>query len=163
MRPPILCLCILFLGCRPPEDDDAKETGSAGSASDGLDCTEIGCVDGFSGQFAPAFTAAGAYVFTLDLDGAGSTCAGTLPFNDDFSCDGALGVTLSGTALPPSDQSLPGFQIMQTDFATLQLTVTRDGAEEASWTLTPEWETYAPNGPECGPVCTSAGAELSWP
>ena len=163
MHRPLLILCALTFGCIPDGETAAKESGAAGSRSGGIDCTEIGCADGFSGQFSPAFTAAGAYVFTLALDGAVSTCAGTLPFNDDFSCDGALGLTLSGTALPPSDQSLPGFEIRQIDFATLQLTVTRDGTEEASWTVTPTWDTVAPNGPECGPVCTTAGAELTWP
>lgn len=163
MNPRMLLLSLMTLGCRPAEETSTKETGSGGSWTDGMDCTEIGCVDGFSGEFSPAFTTPGAYAFTLDLDGSVSTCAGSLPLNDDFNCDGALGVTLSGSALPDSEHSLPGFQILQFDFVTLQLTVTRDGTEEASWTVTPEWETFAPNGPECGPVCTSAGARLSWP
>ena len=163
MNPRVLLLIMMTLGCRPAEETSAKETGSAGSWTDGMDCTEIGCMDGFNGEFAPAFTTPGAYVFTLNLEGSVSTCAGSLPLNDDFNCDGALGVTLSGSALPDSEHSLPGFQILQFDFVTLQLTVTRDGTEEASWTVTPEWEAFAPNGPECGPVCTSAGASLSWP
>ena len=155
-----ILLSLILIACGTDDDGEGKDS-SSGTTMPG--CTEIGCVDGFNGVFSPAFTAPGAYVFTVDIDGAVSTCAGNLPFDGDFACDGDLGVNLSGTALPDDEHSLPGFYLSPTEFAELQLMVERDGVEEAAWTLSPEWSTFQPNGPGCEPTCTSAGADLSWP
>jgi len=153
---------VLSPACRPGESPGSDKDSAPGIGT-GLDCGGIACEDGFNGAFAPAFTVHGAYVFTADIDGAVSTCAGSLPLGGDFACDGELQLTRSGSALPDDEHSLPSFLIYQAGFSTLNLTVTRDGVEEASWSESPEWELYQPNGADCGPTCTVAGATLSWP
>ena len=155
-----LFLSLILIACNTGEVGEEKDS-DFGTTMPG--CTEIGCADGFNGEFSPAFTTQGAYVFPLDLDGVTSSCTGSLPLNDGFSCDGDLGVSQSGSALPDDEHSLPGFYVSRYDFAQLQLTVERDGVEVASWSVSPEWSTFQPNGPECGPTCTSASANLSWP
>ncbi|MGC6493707.1 MAG: hypothetical protein ACON5B_12795 [Myxococcota bacterium] len=128
-----------------------------------LDCTEIGCSDGLDGMFSPAFTAQGAYVFTLEAEGFTSTCTGQLPLDEDFVCKGDLQVTRSGSALPDSEHSLPSFRIFSSGFAEFSLTVTLDGAEVASWNVSPQWDTIQPNGAGCDPICDVADVTLSWP
>ena len=147
-------LAVAYLPGRP--DGNAKDSFVGG-------CSLIGCADGFSGSFSPPFTAAGEYVVTADIDGQESTRAGRLPLGEDWVGEGDLQLSLSGSALPDDQHSLPGFFLPQAGFSTLEMTVTHDGMEVARWSLSPDWEVIQPNGPGCGPTCTVAGASLSWP
>ena len=59
-----------------------------GKDSGGVDCTQIGCVDGLTLQMKA--TDPGDWMFELELDGTLVTCTATLPFPDDLSgmgCD----------------------------------------------------------------------------
>jgi hypothetical protein len=151
-----ISLALLTLACSET-DAPAGDPTDSGSV---LGCTEIGCSDGFAGTFSPELEEQGSYLFTLDLDGVRSTCTVTLPIIASESCDGPLQISRSGSALPESEHSLPGFMIFSSDFSTYTLTIERDGVEILSWTEEPEWETYQPNGEGCEPICESAGSTL---
>lgn len=157
------CLLFPLAACRPATDAAPKESGLGIGGTSGIDCTEIGCADGYSGEFSPPFTTAGDYEFTLSLDGDPSSCQGSLPIRDDFTCEGVLQLTVSGSALPDDEHSLPGFFVYRTDFSELVLTVTRDGVEAARWEERPEWVVSQPNGPDCEPTCTQAASTFRRP
>ena len=129
----------------------------------GITCTEIGCSDSFTGQFQPELDAQGEYVFTLDLDGALTTCSVSLPLVDEQSCGGVLQISRSGSALPASEHSIPGFTIFDTGFASYTLTIELDGVELISWTESPEWEIIQPNGEGCEPICEVASSTVVLP
>ena len=142
---------------------DEKEPASDSGVDFGYDCTEIGCTDGLQGEFQPELKTQGTYVFTLDLDGAVSTCSLTLPIVDSESCTGALQITRSGSALADSEHSLPSFRIDEIGFTSYTLTAELDGTELFSVTEEPDWELVHPNGEECGPTCEIASTTVAVP
>ncbi|MCB9758921.1 MAG: hypothetical protein H6739_03705 [Alphaproteobacteria bacterium] len=131
----------------------------------GLACTDIGCIDGLEIRFETDGWPAGRYVVALDLDGATETCTATLPFGDspDDGCDGEASLSLIGTRLPAAQQAIGGVWLTRTDLSAVGLTLSRDDAVLVETTLTPEYETLAPNGEACGPVCRYASEAVVVP
>ncbi|XXX74016.1 hypothetical protein WMF30_40855 [Sorangium sp. So ce134] len=151
----------------------AAGTPSTGSSPDDgepppdRDCTNIGCIDGFSLRLmANQPWTAGAYRFVIIADGETTTCEGKLPLPDcaagpALTCSGPrLLIGESGCALPPSAH---GFSEIQMSSAPRQVAVeiSRDGATVAKADFTPAYVESRPNGPGCEPVCRSASATLS--
>ena len=127
-------------------------------------CTEMGCMDGLQINFTPALTTAGTYVFTATLDGVTESCQYTIPFveeNGEYgSCDGEnLQLTISGTALDESEHSIPEMYIPSSP-TDVSIVITRDEVEIANQSFQPEYEEFAPNGKECGPVCYSTSQTI---
>lgn len=143
----------LLLACSLIDATDDTATG-------GLFCTEVGCVDGLSIDFDPPLRGEGTYLLTAtDGDGVAATCQLTIPFdsNPADGCDrpDLFSITASGTKLSIEDQEIPNAQyLVVPDLLTLTLTV--DDHVEKAVTLTPQSETIMPNGPDCPPVCEVA-------
>ena len=137
----------------PPAVDTAQTYG----------CTQIGCSDSFEADFQPILDAQGEYLFTLDVDGAVTTCTVTLPLAETQSCDGPLQILRSGSALPESEHSLPSFTIFETGFVSYTLTIELDGVELVRWTEEPEWDVVQPNGEGCAPSCEVARSTVVIP
>ena len=127
----------------------------------GIDCTEMGCVDGLNITFNSEIKTHGNYVFVVTLDDVTTTCEYTLPF---ISTDGEYGncdrdgisLTISGTALDESQHSIP-YMYIPSSPESVSIEITRDGTSIASDSFSPEYEESAPNGKDCGPICYSAG------
>jgi hypothetical protein len=123
----------------------------------GLSCTEIGCSDGFDLAF--HITSTGVWTFDVDLDGSLVTCEAALPLRDSDpdGCDASdVGLVLSGSALPDDQHSIEGMTIARTGLANVGLVVYHERSEVWSGSFAPDWQTVAPNGEACGPVCSSA-------
>ena len=135
---------------------------SCGDKDEGLDCTEIGCTDGLEITFAPQLQTAGDYEVLVETEGLTITCTASLPLVGELSTCDAADVYLgsSGSALDASEHRLTGVYLPSGP-AEVLLTVSRDGEEILSTTLSPTYEELAPNGVECGPVCSWAAVEVS--
>jgi hypothetical protein len=126
-------------------------------------CTTIGCENNAKIDF--TFRERGSYVFDVTVDGVKATCMATLPLPRGISepCDRTdVLLALSGSELPPEQQSIGGLILLTTTAKTVVVRATRDGALLAersidlSYTVTP-----GPNGPDCEPdECRSASATL---
>ena len=144
-----LAASLLLAGCVPP-----------------LMCTEIGCLGGLSFGF--EVDEPGTWTFELDLIEDATvidtiTCVGTLPLSDDADdgCDRSDAfLTLSGSELDPSQQSIAGLTLDNTTPEVVDVRVFLDDEERLNETFTPVYETFSPNGEECGPTCTSGGETL---
>ena len=124
-------------------------------------CTEMGCVDGLQINFDPEITTHGNYVFSVTMDGVTEVCEYSLPFveeNGEYgTCDGEnLWLTISGTALDASQHSIPDMYIPSSP-TDVSIEITRDDVLIVSSSFQPEYEEFAPNGKECGPICYNAG------
>ena len=128
-------------------------------------CTEMGCIDGVQINFEPDITTHGAYVFSVTMDGITEICEYSLPFTEESgeygTCDGEnIWLTISGTALDASQHSIPDMYIPLSP-TSVSIEITRDDVLITSNTFEPEYEEFAPNGKECGPICYSAGHTIN--
>jgi hypothetical protein len=139
------------------------ESPPGSEPGDALSCTEIGCSDGLEGRFSPEIVTQGEYLFTLDIEGQVTTCTVTLPLAETHSCDAPLQIMRSGSALPETEHSLPGFSIFEAGFVSYTLTIALDGVEIVSVTEEPDWATVQPNGEGCEPVCEMADSTVVLP
>ena len=128
-------------------------------------CTEMGCIDGFQMTLEPPITTHASYIFTVTLDGETITCEYALPFVEEGgeygSCDGeGVWLTISGTALDASQHSIPEIYIPSNP-SEVSIEITKDEEVLVRETVAPEYEEFAPNGKDCGPICYSAGITIS--
>lgn len=129
-------------------------------------CTEMGCTNGLTLSVDPDYDwKNGVYVFDFFLDGKKVKCNGMLPLNacekgPSLSCD-KEGVIIieSGCALPKSAHAF-GDIVISGKPSRVLVRITRNGKPVVTRTLVPKYETVRPNGPACGPVCTSARHDL---
>ena len=112
--------------------------------------------------------APGAYRFEVEIDGALTTCEGSLPLaaceaGPSVTCSSeAVAVGESGCAMEPASQGFSEvfFRDPQHPKA-VKLTVSRDGEVIGAGEYAPEYERVQPNGPECEPTCDYAAATLA--
>lgn len=129
-------------------------------------CTQMGCTNGLQLSVNPDYDwKNGIYAFEFYLDGKNVKCTGALPLKPcekgpSLSCnkDGVM-ITESGCALPPSAQGFGDIQIEGQPRRVL-VRITRNGKPVVTRTVVPKYQTFTPNGPGCGPVCTSASHDL---
>ncbi len=149
-------------GCTRAASEDAV------SSPGGKVCTQIGCLDGFRIALEPAGgMPAGAYTFAVEIDGALTTCEGSLPLaaceaGPSVTCSSdAVAIGESGCAMDPASQSFSDviFQAPNNPEA-VKLTISRDGAVIGEGEFSPEYRRVQPNGPECAPTCEQAEATL---
>lgn len=140
------------------------------------ECTEIGCSDAFSIVAATADKswAAGEYALALSVDGNEVSCAYTWPTTPPAN-GGALSVqcspavtlsvepeteckeTTHGDAVSQSCTPIPGQftqrLTIQGTPARVDVVLRRDGAVLGERSFTPQYQTWYPNGEDCGPAC----------
>lgn len=143
-------LLLLLLACPPGGD-----TGSTGA------CTDVGCIDGVDAGF--SLTEPGSYTIVAEElpEGVTTTCTASLPFDGTEGCTGPGSIGLSGTALPPDQQSIEGMAFPSTAMEQLHLTITRDSASILDETYDVAYATLQPNGPDCPPTCSYASVEVT--
>lgn len=121
-------------------------------------CTEIGCVDGVALDF--SLHEPGDYEITAVAGGETVACTASLPFTGSESCTGPGFVNISGTELPADEQSLEGMWLETIDALDVHLTIVRSGTTVYDQVLPVTYETFAPNGPDCDPVCENASIDI---
>ena len=145
-------LLAFLLACTDSDDSDRSDA-----------CTEMGCIDGLTVNFAPALMGKGTYTFDVTVDGTAYACDATIPLEGSSTVCGTGGVVsifLSGTELDPSKQSLPGVHVEGAP-KSVQIQVHRDKALVADADLSPKYQEVQPNGPDCPPTCHSAAVDVS--
>jgi hypothetical protein len=148
-------------------------SGFPGAAGAGpAECTDIACNDGFTVAFSPnSGWQAGSYRFTIDVDGAVTTCEGALPLRAcnagaSLACSPAsqrVGIGESGCALPVEQHAFSELAVTGQPAQRISVTIAKDGAPLVQKTFTPAYVTSQPNGEGCGPVCKSASDTLTVP
>lgn len=137
----------------------------AGNAHAQMACTQMGCVDGLTVSIAPDYQwKPGNYAFDFTIDGKLLKCKGALPLKScdahNITCDGdGVMITESGCALPADAHGF-GDIMLGSGPSSVALTISRDGKPigQGDWNV--KYQTAAPNGPECGPVCHQATVKL---
>ena len=131
-------------------------------------CTQIGCMDGLRIALEPsAGMPAGAYVFEVELDGAVTTCEGSLPLKaceagPSVKCSTeAVLIEESGCAMAPAGQSFSGIILDRQHPERVKLTIRRDGEAVGEADFSPDYVRTEPNGPGCPPICEQAEATLT--
>lgn len=130
-------------------------------------CTEIGCTNGLTLNVDPGYEWRwGFYEFSFLIDGRSISCKGQLPLKkcedgSSFRCSSdMIQIGESGCALPPSDlHGISTIYINDTPRRVF-LRVKRGGQYVITRTVTPDYQESQPNGPGCGPICTSASYNL---
>jgi len=126
-------------------------------------CTEIGCSSGLELTLVPSADRfdAGDYEVVVTPDGAAPVACGfTVTIGGSCATSFCVqgGACVSARTSPDRvDVHLPALD------GPLAVSVTIDGTEVASVSLTPEYERLQPNGPLCGPVCWFAQHDVALP
>jgi hypothetical protein len=107
---------------------------------------------------------AGRYRIDIDADGAAQQCEVTLPLlacgaGPSVRCTGASLASIgeSGCALPPAEHGLSNIDFSGSP-RQIRVRIARGGATVLAQDFAPTYRTVQPNGPGCGPVCSSASA-----
>lgn len=135
-------------------------------AQEPLACTQMGCMNGLMLSVPPGrMQMPGQYNFAFVLDGKQVACRGELPLKacgdgPSIRCD-KPGVTImeSGCAMPPETHEYGDIQIDGAP-ARVMVRITHNDRPFVTRTLNPSYVQSQPNGPGCGPVCTSASVPL---
>lgn len=140
--------------------------GFSGKALAERACTEIGCMNGLMLNVDPDYEWKwGFYEFTFLMEGRSVSCKGQLPLKKcedgpSFRCSSdIIQIGESGCALPETAHGISMIQVNDTP-RRMMVRVKRGGVDVITRTLTPEYQESKPNGPGCGPVCTSASYNL---
>ena len=126
-------------------------------------CTEIGCENGLRVEF--QFRDKGSYIVEATVDGVKTTCRAVVPLSDPppEPCDRqGVFLTLSGSKLPPEQQTIGGLFLSTTTAKQILVKVTRDGVVLGTLDRTIDYAvTPGPNGPNCEPKeCRAAKLTL---
>jgi hypothetical protein len=151
----------------------------AGGCSAGKACTEIGCVDGFSAavRSADGSIPSGAHRVEALVGASSLTCTFTYPLQmtgggtAQPACGGGMTVAIwpetTCTATGNASQScdpIPGKLVETIGLSGTpgQVHVWQyvDDAPILDVAAAPTYQSYAPNGSDCGPVCRQAS--VSW-
>ncbi|WP_437785783.1 hypothetical protein [Sorangium sp. So ce1097] len=149
-------------------------------------CTEIGCIDGFSITTATADKrwAPGEYALGIAVDGAELSCAYTWTNTPQVGgggvfvqCSPAVTVsvdpvtrcteTSDGDSVSQSCTPIPGQFTqriaVQGTPVRVDVVVQRDGAVVGERSFTPAYRSSYPNGEDCGPVCRQDAQDWELP
>src|SRR5688572_12069560 len=146
-----------------PEFRGNGNVNSGASPQQPVDCTLVGCLNGFEVKFEKATAwQSGSYRVRLWEDGQETAdCTAVVPeasdgrdIGDDCPRD-TLGFIGDGDGSPPS---IWGAHVWATaELIELEIA---DGEQQLGRAeFSPEWRESRPNGPLCGPVCISARRE----
>jgi hypothetical protein len=132
------------------------------------DCTAAGCNDGFAVYLvADEPLREGIYDIEMTMDGDPVTCQIVLPggsFGAAPACSDSVRLRVSASihnngAAPDHDAPNAIIVDMFVAAAVSELKVSHDEAPLFEQTYRPTYQTVAPNGPECGPVCDWAPSQ----
>lgn len=135
-------------------------------------CTEIGCVNGVTLDLTPAGGwKPGTYRFEIDIDGAVTTCEGSLPLapctsGPQVTCTpggNRVRITESGCALPAGQHQFSQIHLSDESAKSVAVKVSRNGTELVQKTFAPKYLTSQPNGPGCPGICTEYANVLEIP
>jgi hypothetical protein len=129
------------LGCAEAEKNDT--------------CSEADCIDGIDISLVRDDWAPGSYVVELDMDGTDVECTATVPSDVSESCSDDDVELITG----PNGEII-AVEIMSAQAETVTIQVLQDGVSIGSADIQPEYQQIAPNGEECGPICSFAMAEV---
>lgn len=141
----------------PPfvDDDAVAETG----------CGDASCQDGLSiALVTPVFTP-GAYTVSSVSDGVEAVCSFVVGGTEACGPDGPCMLSddcdaMASLSFPPQSVVVPvGPDVPE----VVEVVVLRGGEEIAVATFAPDYQTYAPAGPGCDPICEIASAQLDIP
>lgn len=133
--------------------------------ADRIACPAIACVDGLTLDVPPERAwPAGAYVFTLNMDGKSMVCRGSLPFKgcDDpgLVCDGeGAMITQSGCALPPETHGFGSISIAAGS-AQVGVKIEHNGGVLLDKNYTPAYRETSLGPPACNIRCRQATLPL---
>jgi hypothetical protein len=163
-------------------------TSSSGCLNlDGTSCTAIGCIDQASIELVSPTGAwgVGSYELTateeVATEGGTSSCVLQIPAAPSpttpglATCTGPLGLAFesdttcqtfqNGQATGQRCASVPGHSHMTATVAgtpgQVRLTLARNGSQLLDTQLALAYHEFQPNGPQCGPGCQEASANLS--
>lgn len=152
--PPASCVTI----CRMRVTPFLALTLLLGGGCGGHDCTDMGCVQGVTMEFASPLAETGEYVFTLTKGTHTDTCSAFVPLRRDGTeptCEGML-INRQEVTTRTEDgiQGTAGNAIASVwvggEHDALSLTVTRDRTEILRADLTPTYRGIEINGEGCG-------------
>ena len=157
-------LGVALLGCNG--EGDGNLTTQPASTTDG-ECGDLGCNSGFRISLVAigSLFDAGEYEVFFIVDEVPRDCAFRITF-DDFECGGDPPCFLESTCNAEFNLVVQPHSIafvVGPDPDLLDVRVQRDGTLIASEVLAPQYEVFAPNGPDCEPICMIAEAELPIP
>ncbi|NUP08593.1 MAG: hypothetical protein HOW73_21300 [Polyangiaceae bacterium] len=124
-------------------------------------CTKMGCMDGLTIDIDPGKggTPKGSYTIEVDADGKKATCQIKLPYQGcergpATKCSGDVKVEVmeSGCDKPAKEHTFGPLKFMSAP-ATVKVVIKKDNKPFAESTVTPDYKTLQPNGPDCDPVC----------
>lgn len=136
--------------------------GETTDGGPGYGCTDIGCLSSLEFTIADDGGEAGnrddEYVVTVTVGERIGTCTLVIVETAAESersneCTGDVPIELGST------DDFTGFTINEAP-ETVHVVVTLDGATVYDETVTPEYTTSQPNGPDCPPVCQSASVPI---
>lgn len=133
------------------------------------ECTELGCLPGLRVELTPLGSwKPGAYQFDLTIDGSSVTCQKTLPLTDcsRLSCspaDPRAVISTTGCNGLPADGGFSEIQVKDSTVKSVTVKVSRDRVELVNKTFIPQYKSFFPNGPECGPDCPYDVGKLEIP
>ncbi len=124
-------------------------------------CTVLGCGPALSVELGGGQQEPGEYEITITADGVETTCSATLPFAScelAVSCDRSdpgFSVLHSGCALGTDEHRLDGIEWYGAAAGPEQISVEvrLDGTLIGSGSGAPAYDTFYPNGEDCGPAC----------
>ncbi len=161
MRPTALSLLACALGCAAEPDgfEDDQMVDATG-------CSEASCESGLRIALVSNVFTPGGYTLSSVADGVESVCGFVIGGQED-GC-GPQGPCLleddcgavASLSFPPHSvvvQVGPGAP------EVVEVVVLRGGSEIAGSTFVPTYQTFAPAGPGCEPVCEVASAQLDIP
>lgn len=138
--------------------------GCGGGDDNGGGCTEIGCGPALRVELARSAWTAGTYEIVVEADTVTTNCTVKLPFS---SCDNLVVcdrpnpgffVEVSGCALSADQHSIPAVSWNEKGPTSVTISVLQDGAVIGTDMFQPTYATSAPNGADCGPVCSQSEA-----
>ena len=155
-----MALIACVLGCAPAPEAEQEEMVAD------TECGEASCHSGLQIALVSNVFIPGAYVLATVSDGVEEVCRFAVGgVEDGCDADGPClladdcGVLPSFT-LPPHSVLV---QVGPDAPKVVDVVVLRGGTEIAAATFAPEYQTYAPAGPGCEPVCEIASAQLDLP
>lgn len=113
-------------------------------------CTAMGCLDSLKVRFEPPLVEEGSYLIEVELEEDGFQCPAALPRAErEVPCFSSSGDQTRDLRLEYSPEGeLLGFWISMAP-AEVKVGVSREGITLATQVVSPEYERFYPNGPEC--------------
>ena len=157
----LVVLALAAVACAPDDPGAEEDDVFVGET----ECGDASCQDGLSiALVSPVFTP-GTYTISSVADGLESVCGFVVGGTEECGPDGPCLLSDDCDAVP--NLSFPPQSVVVSVGPSapevIDVVVLRGGDEVAAATFAPDYQTYAPAGPGCDPVCEIASAQLDIP